>query len=137
MTASLLSGTIQLDDVYWGGERRGGKRGRGSANKVPFVAAVSLNNEGHPIAMNMNVVKGFRSDRNLPLGKAAFTTRQHSHFGRIALFFSRNRGWLQPSLQHCHRWRTTKRHQRGVHLDQHHDRQCEKCHHRHLPCDKP
>jgi len=55
-----LSGIIQLDDVYWGGERRGGKRGRGSANKVPFVAAVSLNEEGHPIAMNMNVVKGFR-----------------------------------------------------------------------------
>jgi hypothetical protein len=49
-----------LDDVYWGGERRGGKRGRGSANQVPFAAAVSLNNEGYPIAMNMNVVKGFR-----------------------------------------------------------------------------
>ena len=29
-------------------------------NKVPFVAAVSLNEEGHPIAMNMNVVKGFQ-----------------------------------------------------------------------------
>jgi transposase-like protein len=55
-----LSGVIQLDDVYWGGERHGGKRGRGSKNKVPFVAAVSLNEEGHPIAMNMNVVKGFR-----------------------------------------------------------------------------
>ena len=56
-----LNGIIQLDDVYWGGERRGGKRGRGSANKVPFVAAVSLNEEGHPVAMNMNVVKGFQS----------------------------------------------------------------------------
>lgn len=55
-----LKGIIQLDDVYWGGERHGGKRGRGSANKVPFVAAVSLNKEGHPIAMNMNVVSGFR-----------------------------------------------------------------------------
>jgi len=56
-----LSGTIQLDDVYWGGERHGGKPGRGSPNKTPFVAAVSVNEEGHPIAMNMNVVKGFRS----------------------------------------------------------------------------
>jgi transposase-like protein len=46
-----LGGTIQLDDVYWGGERHGGKRGRGSANKVPLVAAVSLNEEGYPIAM--------------------------------------------------------------------------------------
>ena len=56
-----LSGMIQLDDVYWGGERRGGKRGRGSANKVPFVAAVSVSKEGHPMSMNMNVVKGFQA----------------------------------------------------------------------------
>lgn len=56
-----LSGTVQLDDVYWGGERRGGKRGRGSENKTPFVAAVALNGNGHPISMNMNVVKGFQS----------------------------------------------------------------------------
>ena len=56
-----LGGIIQLGDVYWGGERRGGKRGRGSANKVPFVAAVSVSKEGYPMAMNMNVVKGFQA----------------------------------------------------------------------------
>jgi transposase-like protein len=56
-----LNGIIQLDDVYWGGEHRGGKRGRGSENKTPFVAAVALNEDHHPIAMNLNVVKGFRS----------------------------------------------------------------------------
>ncbi len=56
-----LSGIIQLDDVYWGGERRGGKRGRGSENKTPFVAAVALNSNGHPLSMNMSVVKGFKS----------------------------------------------------------------------------
>jgi transposase-like protein len=55
-----LSGTIQLDDVCWGGERHGGSRGRGSENKIPYVVAVSTNAEGHPITMNMNVVKGFR-----------------------------------------------------------------------------
>jgi len=55
-----LSGIIQLDDVYWGGEQHGGLRGRGSKNKTPFVAAVSTNEEGQPIAMNMNVVKGFQ-----------------------------------------------------------------------------
>ena len=38
-----ISGIIQLDDVYWGSERRGGKRGRGAAGKTPFVAAVALN----------------------------------------------------------------------------------------------
>jgi len=55
-----LSGVIQLDDVYWGGEASGGKTGRGSPNKVPFVAAVATNDEGHPIAMRMSKVKGFR-----------------------------------------------------------------------------
>jgi transposase-like protein len=56
-----LEGLIQIDDVYWGGENRGGKKGRGSENKTPFVAAVSVDDQGHPQKMNMNVVKGFRS----------------------------------------------------------------------------
>ena len=56
-----IEGIIQLDDVYWGGESRGGKRGRGAAGKTPFVAAVALNKDGHPVRMKMNVVKGFRS----------------------------------------------------------------------------
>ena len=54
-----IAGQIQLDDVYYGGEQRGGKRGRGSSNKTPFVAAIGLNEEAHPISMSMNVVKGF------------------------------------------------------------------------------
>ena len=56
-----LDGIIQIDDVYWGGEQRGGKRGRGSSNKTPFVAAVSLNKDGHLIHMRMSVIKGFKS----------------------------------------------------------------------------
>ncbi len=55
-----LSGVVQIDDAYYGGELHGGKRGRGSENKIPFVAAVSTNEEGHPIRMNFTVVKGFR-----------------------------------------------------------------------------
>ncbi len=55
-----LMGRVQLDDVYWGGERHGGPRGRGSVHKTPFIAAVALNEEGHPIRANMNVVEGFR-----------------------------------------------------------------------------
>ena len=74
-----LTGTVQLDDVYWGGERRGGKRGRGSANKVPFVAAVSLNEEGHPIAMNLNVVDGFR------LTEISRWARQHLEPGCVII----------------------------------------------------
>ena len=55
-----LSGIIQLDDAYWGGERHGGKRGRGASGKTPFVAAVQTDEGGHPIAMRFTKLKGFR-----------------------------------------------------------------------------
>ena len=55
-----LSGWIQLDDAYLGGERSGGKRGRGAPGKTPFVAAVETNEQGHPLRMKLTVVEGFR-----------------------------------------------------------------------------
>ncbi|GEA03534.1 hypothetical protein KUL17_24310 [Alteromonas sp. KUL17] len=55
---SKIGGIVQLDDVYWGGEHRGGKRGRGAGGKTPFLAAVALNEEGHPVRMKMTVVEG-------------------------------------------------------------------------------
>jgi len=46
--ARQLDGRVELDDAYLGGERSGGKTGRGSENKVPFVAAVQTTPEGQP-----------------------------------------------------------------------------------------
>ncbi|MGI9075965.1 MAG: IS1595 family transposase [Gemmatimonadaceae bacterium] len=43
-----LDGRVEIDDAYLGGERSGGKRGRGSENKVPFVAAVQTTPDGQP-----------------------------------------------------------------------------------------
>ena len=43
-----LSGRVEIDDAYLGGERSGGKPGRGSENKTPFVAAVQTTNDGKP-----------------------------------------------------------------------------------------
>ncbi len=74
-----LSGVVQLDDVYWSGVRHGASRGRGTKNKIPFVAAVSTNEEGHPIAMNMNVVKGFR------LTEIAKWSKRHLQAGSIVV----------------------------------------------------
>ena len=45
----LLCGSVQVDDAYLGGELNEGTAGRGSENKVPFVAAVSLDADGHPL----------------------------------------------------------------------------------------
>ena len=57
-----LGGWVQLDDAYWGGQRRGGKSGRGAPGKTPFVAAVGLNDEGRPMRMRLSRVGGFRSE---------------------------------------------------------------------------
>jgi len=54
-----LCGDVQVDDAYLGGELVGGKAGRGSENKVPFVAAISLSAEGHPMSIKMAPVPGF------------------------------------------------------------------------------
>ena len=56
---TLLSGRVELDDAYLGGEEHGGKRGRGSENKVPFLAAISTDDEGHPKYAVLTPVKGF------------------------------------------------------------------------------
>lgn len=43
-----LDGRVEIDDAYLGGERSGGRAGRGSENKVPFVAAVQTTPDGQP-----------------------------------------------------------------------------------------
>ena len=53
-----LSGSITLDDAYLGGRKKG-KRGRGSENKQPFIAAVSLNDRGRPIYVKLAPVNSF------------------------------------------------------------------------------
>ena len=56
----MLHGVVQMDDAYWGGERHGGQRGRGSPGKTPFVAAVACTPQGHPLHVWMDKVDGFR-----------------------------------------------------------------------------
>ena len=58
----VLDGKVQVDDSYLGGERTGGKVGRGSENKVPFVAAVSLTEEDRPLRVRLTSVTGFTSE---------------------------------------------------------------------------
>ncbi len=57
-----VEGIIQLDDAYWGDERRGDKQGVVVLEKSPFVAAVATSQQGHPIAMKLTKVKDFRTE---------------------------------------------------------------------------
>jgi transposase-like protein len=67
-----LSGRVEVDDAYLGGERTGGKRGRGAAGKTPIVAAVETTAERKPKRLRLTVVKGFRKKEIEKLAKRDF-----------------------------------------------------------------
>src|SRR3954451_14619517 len=66
-----LAGRVEMDDAYLGGERPGGKRGRGAAGKTPIVAAVETTAERRPERLRLTVVEGFRKREVEKLAKAA------------------------------------------------------------------
>jgi hypothetical protein len=72
-TKYTLSGQVPVDDAYFGGELSGGKAGRGSENKAPFVAALSLDEEGHPLRVKLTPVSGFTSKAIADWAKANLT----------------------------------------------------------------
>src|SRR3954447_1038302 len=67
-----LSGRVEVDDAYLGGERTGGKRGRGAAGKTAIVAAVETTPERKPRRLRLSVVKGFRKKEVEKLAKRDF-----------------------------------------------------------------
>lgn len=61
--ARVLHGFVQIDDAYLGGERNGGKRGRGAEGKQAFIAAVSTDeNLAHPRYAVMEPVRAFSNE---------------------------------------------------------------------------
>jgi hypothetical protein len=64
-----LEGRVEVDDAYLGGERPGGKRGRGAAGKTPIVAAVETTPERRPKRLRLSAVEGFRKKEVEKLAK--------------------------------------------------------------------
>lgn len=118
-----LSGFVQLDDAYWGGERHGGKRGRGAPGKTPFIAAMRTNDQGRPDALDPVEGISHRGDR--ALGATASGSGESGGFRRSQLL----RGCAQcrlPAYGHRYRWRTGQRDLGSLCLGQHHDWKCKK-----------
>src|SRR3569832_1354821 len=51
------AGRVLVDDAYLGGERSGGKRGRGAAGKTPIIAAVETTADRRPRRLRLSGVK--------------------------------------------------------------------------------
>jgi len=54
-----LMGLIEVDDAYLGGQKHDGKRGRGSENKQPIIAAVKVDHNYRPFEVKLSPVRSF------------------------------------------------------------------------------
>jgi len=82
----VLEGKVQIDDAYLGGERTGGKAGRGSENKVPFIAAVSLTDQDHPLYVKLTQLPGFTLTAIAAWAKACLAPGSAVHSDGLACF---------------------------------------------------
>jgi hypothetical protein len=74
-----LTGLILMDDAYWGGKKRDGKRGRGATGKMPFVTALSITPEGHPVSLKLSHVEGFTKNEI-----SAWSSKHLHHMSLVA-----------------------------------------------------
>ena len=84
----MLWGTIKIDDAYLGGDHSGGKTGQEWENNNPTVAAVSLNEAGHPIHTKITQVCGFSSEAILAWARENFAPVSAVLFDGLACFRS-------------------------------------------------
>lgn len=90
-----LGGRIEIDDAYLGGERPG-KRGRGAAGKVPFVAAVETTADGRPIKAQFRQVSGFTRAALNDYAQAAVAPGSHVVSDGLGCF----RAFGRPNYTH-------------------------------------
>ena len=64
-----LEGRVEMDDAYLGGQRSGGKTGRGSPGKRPIVVAVQTIDGGKPARLKIRRIARFKRRRVKQLAK--------------------------------------------------------------------
>lgn len=80
-----LQGRVEMDDAYLGGEHSG-KRGRGSENKFPFIAAVETTDDCKPVQIHLRRVKGFRTEEIIHYAKVSLASGSHVFTDGLACF---------------------------------------------------
>lgn len=96
-----LEGRIEVDDAYLGGKKKGGKSGRGSENKVPFIVAVESEEvlgkagENRPRRAKFTILDSFSSNA---VDKWA---RDHLSGGDRTKIISDGLGCFRVFEEHC------------------------------------
>lgn len=81
-----LEGRIEIDDAYMGGKKIGGKAGRGSENKTPFIAVVETTPSGAPVRVHLRVVEAFTSAALEKYAKSSLKSGSHILSDGLACF---------------------------------------------------
>ena len=92
-----LDGRIEMDDACLGGEKSGGKTGRGSPGKKPVVAAVQTDEKGRPQRTGLSRIPCFKRARVKSLAKCVIAPGATILTDRLACF----RGWPVPADSMC------------------------------------
>jgi transposase-like protein len=81
----LLEGVVVADDAVLGGVHSG-KPGRGSENKAPFMAAVELNDDGHPQHVRFDAIDDLTGESMAAWAKSALHPEAHLVTDGLASF---------------------------------------------------
>ena len=81
-----FDGRIEVDDAYLGGERSGGKRGRGAAGKTPIVAAVETTEDRKPRRIKLLPLEAFTKKDIAKLARAHFEASANVASDGLACF---------------------------------------------------
>ena len=81
----LLQGVVFADDAVLGGEHAG-KPGRGSENKAPFMAAVELDDDGHPGRVRFDAIADYTGETFGAWAKSALHPDVHLVTDGLASF---------------------------------------------------
>jgi transposase-like protein len=81
----LLQGVVFADDAVLGGAHAG-KPGRGSENKSPFMAAVELTDEGHPLHVRFDAIADYTGATFAAWAKSALDPAAHLVSDGLASF---------------------------------------------------
>jgi len=78
----ILSGRVEVDDAYIGGERHDGTTGRGTTGKTPFLAAVQTTPDGDPdgrkvLYVKLTKVRNFKGRTVKTWAKRSLATASH------------------------------------------------------------
>ena len=127
-----LSGRVEIDDAYLGGERSGGKRGRGAPGKTPFVAAVETTTAGRPVRLKLRRVTSFCATSIAGFAQVQPRPRLLCRQRWLSVFRQRRRRRVRaPSRQN--RVRTKSGSDASLQMGQHRAWQHQGRHHRDLP----